>query len=601
MEFKKLEFGDLELIRAYYVKYTNKTCDRTIGGSFMWRDYFHTMYALVEETLVMKCKKDGETVFCFPMGEKTDEALTAVEQYCEKEGLAPEFVSLSAEEMEYLRKRYPNATITENRDWSDYLYLTSDHANFMGRKFTTQRNHINKFLKKYENWELKLIDDNTLPDVKAFYSDYEARFAKSDVTAVEEQEKTNEVLNQYKAYGFVGYALYVENKVVGFAIGEIVGDVMFIHVEKADKDMEGVNTMLVMQFAKQFEGKVTYLNREEDVGDMGLRYSKTKYRPIDMVYKYEVNFKKISVLDNPVETRQLYEESFEDTEEFVNHYYENMVWHNHVLALKVKDEVASMVHIVPKRFNALGDVDYYYAIATAQKHRKKGYMARLLKKAMKLSHRNGKGLVYLVPAIDGMYEKFGFATFGQRYSPLTIRQKISEYEVSEYNEYSEELVERLRNVFTEKIAPCFDDYIVRNEKYYYPLLQGLFAEKGTVKILSKNGTDEGYVLESSAGIWETALPSLMKKNYALARIVNVEQVEFDADKLENGYYQIEDAFLPDNQGLFYARDGRFISATTENVTGLSLTEADRGLTRKLTISELILYLKYEKVYVSDEI
>jgi len=31
MEFKKLEFSDLELIRGFYEKYTNKTCDRTIG------------------------------------------------------------------------------------------------------------------------------------------------------------------------------------------------------------------------------------------------------------------------------------------------------------------------------------------------------------------------------------------------------------------------------------------------------------------------------------------------------------------------------------------------------------------------------------------
>ena len=147
MEFKKLEFHDLELIRSYYSEYTNRTCDRTIGGSFMWRDYFHTMYALVGDTLVMKCKKDGETVFCFPMGKEVDSALSEIEKYCEKEGIAPEFVSLSVEEMEYLKERYKNATIIENRDWSDYLYLTSDHANFSGRKFTTQRNHINKFLK----------------------------------------------------------------------------------------------------------------------------------------------------------------------------------------------------------------------------------------------------------------------------------------------------------------------------------------------------------------------------------------------------------------------------------------------------------------------
>lgn len=601
MEFKKLEFSDLELIRAYYLEYTNRTCDRTIGGSFMWRDYFHTMYALVDDTLVMKCIKDGETVFCFPMGKQIDKALSEIEKYCEKEELVPEFVSLAAEEMEYLKQRYKDATIIENRDWSDYLYLTSDHANFTGRKFTTQRNHINKFLKTYENWEFKKMDATSLADVKAFYKDYEARFAKSDVTAIEEQEKTNEVLDKYEAYGFVGYALYIDHKVVGFSIGEIIGDVMFIHVEKADKDLDGVNTMLVMQFAKAFEGKVTYLNREEDVGDLGLRYSKTKYRPIDMVYKYEVNFKKIEVLENPLESKSLYEDSFDDSEEFVDYYYQNMAIHNRILAFKVKNQVAAMLHIVPKRFSNLEEADYYYAIATDKKHRNKGYMQCLLQKAMKLSYGNGKGLVYLVPAIENLYEKFGFAPFGNRYFSPTFGSLKKEYDTVVYQTYSKELTDRLKKVFENKIAPEFDDYIVRNEGYYEPLLKGLFTEGGRVEILTKDGRDEGYLLESDAGIWEAALPEMPTKNYALARIVNVEKVPFDEMKLEEGYYQIKDELLPENQGMYYFRKGRFLSATTENVMKLGLTEADRGHIRIFDVSELILYLKYEKVYVSDEI
>lgn len=601
MEFKKLEFSDLELIRKYYTEYTNMTCDRTIGGSFMWRDYFHTMYSLLDETLVMKCIKDGETVFCFPMGKEVDKALLAIEEYCRTEGISPEFVSLSKDEMEYLKNRYPNATVTENRDWSDYLYLTTDHANFTGRKFTTQRNHINKFMRAYENWEFKKIDKDTLKDVKTFYADYEKRFAKGEKTAIEEQEKTNEVLGKYEMYGFIGYVLYVNDRVVGFSIGEILGDVMFIHVEKADKDMEGVNTMLVMQFAKQFEGKVTYLNREEDVGDMGLRYSKTKYRPIDMVYKYEVNFKRVEVLDDPNESRALYEKSFEDTKEFVDFYYEKMVQRNRVLALKVQDEIAAMLHIVPKFFCRLQDVDYYFAIATAEKHRKKGYMARLIKKAMKLSYASGKGLVYLVPAKKGLYERFGFAPFGKRFSPILLHQERQQYEVEKYTEISDELKNRLFGIFSGKIGPMFDAYPIRDDAYYETLLSALFAEKGRVEILSKDGKEAGYILESNAGIWEAALPTLGLKDYALGRIVNVEKVLFDAGKLEEGYYHIEDEVLPDNSGLFYFKNGKFVRATSENVMALGLTEADRTETHERSISELIFCIKYEKVYVSDEI
>lgn len=601
MEFKKLEFTDLELIRKYYTKYTNKTCDRTIGGSFMWRDYFETMYALIEDTLIMKCKKDGETVFCFPMGENVDAALNAIDAYCKQKGIVPEFVSLVQSEMEYLKKRYEDATVIENRDWSDYLYLTSDHANFSGRKFTTQRNHINKFLKNYENWDFKIIDKTTLPDVKEFYKDYESRFAKKEVTAIEEQEKTNEVLDRYFDYGFVGYALYIEHKVVGFAIGEMIKDVMFIHVEKADKSLEGANTMLVMQFAKVFEGKATYLNREEDVGDMGLRYSKTKYRPIDMVYKYELNFRKIEILQNPSECRGLYQDAFCDDEDFENHYFNKMVLKNQILALKVKDKVASMLHIVPKRFASLQEVDYYYAIATDKKHQHKGYMSKLIDKALKISYNNGKGIAYLVPAIQGIYEPFGFGKFGERFDSFEIASFEKKYEVEQQSEITDDLKERLRKIFMEKIAVNFDDYVVREKEYYCLLLGALKSENGWVKILKKDGKDIGYILESRSGIWEAACNDLPTKNYALARIVNIEKVPFDERKVKEGYYQISDAHIEENQGLFYFKNGYFVRATNENIANLGLTEADRSDTHMLDISELILLIKYEKVYVSDEI
>ncbi len=592
MKFKKLEFSDLELIRQYYEAYTNKTCDRTIGGSFMWRDYFDTMYSLVEDTLIMKCQKDNETVFCFPMGKNVDAALGAIDTYCNEEGIAPEFVSLVLEEMEYLKKRYPLATVVENRDWSDYLYLTSDHANFAGRKFTTQRNHINKFMKNYENWEFQKIDTQNLEDVKDFYKDYEARFAKSQATALEEQEKTGEVLDRYFDYGFIGYALFIDKKVVGFSIGEIMKDVMFIHVEKADKSLDGVNAMLVMQFAKAFEGKVTYLNREEDVGDMGLRYSKTKYRPVDMVYKYEVNFKKIEVLENPIESRKLYEQCFQDSEPFVNHYYNVMVKQNRVLVLKVKDEVASMLHIVPKKFKNLKDVDYYFAIATSQKHRHKGYMKKLVRKALKQSYKEGKSLVYLVPAINNLYERFGFGPFGVRFVKKEDLENGTIFKVD-----SKELRENLKEIFEATVTDRFDDYVEREDMYYDYVLGALFAEKGVVKIQK----GQAYTLESNEGIWENIGKDLPTEAYALGRVINVEKALFDENKLDKGYYQIRDEYIKENEGLFYFKEGHFIRTTNEVVQQLHLTEADRTFTHNMDISELILYLKYEKVYVCDEI
>ena len=77
------------------------------------------------------------------------------------------------------------------------------------------------------------------------------------------------------------------------ALGEIIGDTLFIHIEKADRDYEGCYQMLVAQFAQQFAGEgVAFINREDDTGDPGLRTSKLSYHPVALLEKYTVTVDK---------------------------------------------------------------------------------------------------------------------------------------------------------------------------------------------------------------------------------------------------------------------------------------------------------------------
>ena len=79
-------------------------------------------------------------------------------------------------------------------------------------------------------------------------------------------------------------------RIVGFSLGEIIGDTLFTHIEKADRDYEGCYQMLVAQFAQQFapEGTVAFINREDDAGDLGLRASKLRYQPVALLEKFIV-------------------------------------------------------------------------------------------------------------------------------------------------------------------------------------------------------------------------------------------------------------------------------------------------------------------------
>lgn len=64
---------------------------------------------------------------------------------------------------------------------------------------------------------------------------------------------------------------------------------MFVHVEKALTEYNGVYPMLTNCFASHFRTpQVVYINREEDEGDLGLRTSKLSYHPLLLKEKYKV-------------------------------------------------------------------------------------------------------------------------------------------------------------------------------------------------------------------------------------------------------------------------------------------------------------------------
>ena len=97
------------------------------------------------------------------------------------------------------------------------------------------------------------------------------------------------MLDNYQTYDLLGGVLLVDGQIAGFSLGEIIGDTLFIHIEKADRDYEGCYQMLVAQFAQHFAGEgVAFLNREDDTGDPGLRTSKLSYRPVALLEKYTV-------------------------------------------------------------------------------------------------------------------------------------------------------------------------------------------------------------------------------------------------------------------------------------------------------------------------
>ena len=77
----------------------------------------------------------------------------------------------------------------------------------------------------------------------------------------------------------LGGGLLSEGRLVAMSLAEKCGDTLIIHVEKALYSHQGAYPTLVQAFAAHFGGDCTYINREDDAGDQGLRTSKLQYLP----------------------------------------------------------------------------------------------------------------------------------------------------------------------------------------------------------------------------------------------------------------------------------------------------------------------------------
>ena len=290
LEFFKLTLDDIDKLKHYFPYSVNRICDNTVGGAFMWRDYFSVEYAEYNETVIFKAKvkyHKNITAFSAPLGKDYHGCIKKIAEYCRANDMPVVFSTVTVEDIEVLRSIFSEFSLFKEADWSDYVYHAHDLTNLAGRKFSGQRNHMNFFKNTYENHTFEEITNSNLSEVRGFYTELSSKFAFDTDISAEEHNKTIEVLDNFDTYGLFGGLLRVDGSVVAFSIGEINNNVLFIHIEKADLQYRGAYNVVNNEFAKHFTTQeVKYINREEDVGDEGLRKSKLSYHPCEIIDKY---------------------------------------------------------------------------------------------------------------------------------------------------------------------------------------------------------------------------------------------------------------------------------------------------------------------------
>jgi len=283
--------ADNILKTSEFFKYkVSRTADYTVGAMYMWRDFYQTSYAIHDDMLFYKVKFIDHTAFTLPTGSGSlEKAISLLKEYCAENSIPLWFCTIPELAKNILIEEYQGQSpCAPSRDWADYLYLAEDLAQMAGRRYSGQRNHINKFKKLYPNYSYQRITSENLPRVMDFLLDYQTYHAKDNPLAQEELRRAIELLPLVEKFNLLGAFLEVEGAIAAIAIGEVVNDTLYCHIEKALRDYEGSYQMIVKEFSNDIfsSHSIQYINREDDVGDPGLRTSKLSYHPIELLDKY---------------------------------------------------------------------------------------------------------------------------------------------------------------------------------------------------------------------------------------------------------------------------------------------------------------------------
>jgi hypothetical protein len=254
----------------------------TFAGLFLFRKrYGYGLSRLPDNHLVISGTSETGKFFMLPCGIPEDKqilrALFSEHQYLKN---LPEQYA----EKERINLEQKGLCVCEDRESFDYLYLRKNLATLAGRKYHKKRNLVNAFINSY-TYEEKWIDKENRNDAMTILDAW--RKEREDPG---DFEAAKEALEMMEELGLIGCLTYVDGSPAAYSLGEPLakGRAFAVHFEKANDDFKGIYQFINRSFASMLPRHYCYINREQDLGDPGLRQAKMSYRPDAFVKKFKV-------------------------------------------------------------------------------------------------------------------------------------------------------------------------------------------------------------------------------------------------------------------------------------------------------------------------
>lgn len=299
LDFHTLTIADREAYQAVSLRSGRRNCNFTFANLVGWQFWFRTEVCILPDAVVLRFPLDGERAYMLCCaGTPCCDLLQAI---CDDCGGRMTLLGLEDEAALQLQQnacsKGINITVEPQRNQYDYIYRRADLASLAGGKLKAKRNHVNKFLSEYPDFEYRPLEPSMFDECRRLELLW--REERGDVNPVYDAGNTTEgsepciidtilaeqrvmetVFAHWDALGMMGGSIWLDGRMVAFTYGAAVtDDTIDVCVEKADRTIDGLFSVINQQFCTHLPEQYVYVNREEDMGLEGLRKAKLSYHP----------------------------------------------------------------------------------------------------------------------------------------------------------------------------------------------------------------------------------------------------------------------------------------------------------------------------------
>jgi len=287
-EFRRVTLEDQAWVSTLFERYPTELSERTFASLFVWREYQdRSLVSRLDDHLMISWRREKlGRIMLPPVGANPISVIERIAnpkpfeklQFGGVIGLVEPLVS---------GLRAGGLHVESLRDEWDYVYLREDLVKLEGPKYHTQRKEMNKATSakrlQYQPITKELIGQCL--DLQEVWCDL--KNCTMDRLSNAEDSALKEALLNFDSLGLLGGVVTVDDKVQALTIGEKLNrDTAVVHFEKANPSIRGLYQVINQQFCEHGLRGFEFVNREQDVGEPGLRRAKEGYHPDHFVEKH---------------------------------------------------------------------------------------------------------------------------------------------------------------------------------------------------------------------------------------------------------------------------------------------------------------------------